>query len=232
MSIRLLSVVALTLAVPVVTSCAAVSTIAHASPSSNGSPANSATAAAVNRNACVHGSQNEPVWTYMAPKMVSATTGWAFGQCALASRPSLPAQCYWPDSEFSGVLRTVDSGHTWTDVSPPSIPNRAFQRAAFYLDATHAWIGEVTGSPNSCVYAVTTFSTSDGGATWHQGGAVQLRPESPTSSGVFDVPGPTDGMDFEPREPAAWRAGRPDVAVLDRGRRISLEAGRSQPRIV
>ena len=154
----------------------------------------------VNMASCKVGARDESIFPYEGSvKMTSPTTGWAIGQCALGARPSFPQgstiQCYWPGSEFAGTLRTTDGGKSWIDVSPPSVPNRSFQHAQFFLDANHAWIGEVSRTADACASAVTTFMTSDGGLTWQQGGTIALKPEKPTS-GVFDVPGPFGAMHF------------------------------------
>ncbi|HEX9099881.1 MAG TPA: YCF48-related protein [Candidatus Dormibacteraeota bacterium] len=152
----------------------------------------------VNLSTCAPGSQSEPFTAY-ALKMTSRTTGWALGQCALSARPSFPngstIQCYWPQSELMGILRTSDGGATWTDVSPPSVPNRTWYHTQFFLDANHAWVGEVSRTADACASQVTMFMTSDAGATWQPGGTVAIKTTAPTDD-VFNVYGPTDGMDF------------------------------------
>ena len=200
---RHLALAALVVSFPLLASCAGMGTVARSSPSASavakGPATTSTSGGASNLSACVPGSHTEPLWSYSGFKMVGATTGWDIGQCALSARPSFPngstIQCYWPDAEFAGILRTQDGGRTWIDVSPPSLPNRSFQHSEFFLDAQHAWVGEVTRNADACVTAVTTFSTSDGGQTWHRGGVIAVKSESPTS-GLFDVFGPADGMDF------------------------------------
>jgi photosystem II stability/assembly factor-like uncharacterized protein len=202
-SIRVALLATLVVVFPLVAACGAASTTALTTPSSSakGQQApvvSNAGGPSVNQSECVRGSQNEPLVTFDL-KMTSATAGWALGQCTLASLPSFPngstLQCYWPPSQFAGILRTTDGGATWTDVSPPSVANRSFQHAEFFQDAEHAWVGEVSRTADACVSAITTFMTSDGGNTWQLGGTVAIKSESPTS-GVFDVPGPTHAMDF------------------------------------
>ncbi|HET9780596.1 MAG TPA: YCF48-related protein, partial [Candidatus Dormibacteraeota bacterium] len=97
--------------------------------------------------------------------------------------------------DWMGILRTTDGGVTWTDVSPPSLINRTWHHAKFFLDANHAWVEEVTRTADACASQATTFITSDGGATWRQGGAVALKLSSPLDD-LFNVAGPFDNMDF------------------------------------
>jgi photosystem II stability/assembly factor-like uncharacterized protein len=182
------------LVVCLLSACSAARPIANATPS--GGSAQVATAQP--RGSCVPGSRTESLVTFGGLKMIDATYGWAVGQCGPPA-PRFPQgstlQCYWPTTLFSGILRTADGAKTWTDVSPPSIPNRSFQHAEFFLDATHAWVGEVSSTASACVSAVTVFITDDGGSTWKQGGTIPIKSEAPTS-GLFDIPGPTHAMNF------------------------------------
>jgi photosystem II stability/assembly factor-like uncharacterized protein len=186
----------------VLASCSAFSTTARVTPSPSAAAKGPAVANGggpqVNLSTCAPGSQNEPFDAY-ALKMTSRTTGWALGQCALSARPSFPngstIQCYWPQSEFMGILRTSDGGATWTDVSPPSVANRTWYHTQFFLDASHAWVGEVSRTADACASQVTMFMTSDAGTTWQQGGTVAIKTTAPTDD-VFNVYGPTDGIDF------------------------------------
>jgi photosystem II stability/assembly factor-like uncharacterized protein len=201
-SIRVALLTGLVVVLPVLASCSALSTTARATPSPSAGAKGPAVANGggppVNLSKCAPGSQNEPFTGY-ALKMTSRTTGWAVGQCALSARPSFPngstIQCYWPPSELMGILRTGDGGATWTDVSPPSVANRTWHHAQFFLDANHAWVAEVSRTADACVSQVTTFMTGDAGRTWQQGGTVAVKTAAPTDD-VFDVYGPTDGMDF------------------------------------
>jgi photosystem II stability/assembly factor-like uncharacterized protein len=87
-------------------------------------------------------------WASPSPnpaKMLSATTGWAYGP-----------------------MRTTDGGLHWIDVSPPSIPGRTNKNDEFFLDATHAWVAETTTSSSACIDHVVIFRTADGGHTWQQ----------------------------------------------------------------
>ena len=90
-------------------------------------------------------------------KMIDASTGWAYGP-----------------------LRTTDGGSHWVDVSPPSIPNRTPINDQFFLDSTHAWVAETSGSSTACVDHVVTFRTADGGRTWQQAAPIPVRFADPT----------------------------------------------------
>ena len=192
----------LVVVLPVAAACSAFTTTARVTPSPSAAAKGPAVANGggppVNLAKCAPGSQNEPLVAY-ALKMTSRTTGWALGQCALGARPNFPngstIQCYWPQSELTGILRTSDGGVTWTDVSPPSVANRTWHHAQFFLDATHAWVAEVSRTADACASQVTTFTTSDAGNTWQQGGTLAIKTTAPTDD-VFNVYGPTDGMDF------------------------------------
>jgi len=201
-SFRVAVLTGLLVILPVLASCSAYGTSARATPSpipaAKGPTFANGGGPQVNLSKCAPGSQNEPFDAY-ALKMTSRATGWALGQCALSARPSFPngstIQCYWPQSELVGILRTSDGGATWTDVSPPSVANRTWYHAQFFLDANHAWVSEVSRTADACASQVTTFMTSDAGRTWQQGGTVAIRTTAPTDD-VFNVYGPTDGMDF------------------------------------
>lgn len=90
-------------------------------------------------------------------KMVTTTTGWAYGP-----------------------MRSADGGAHWLDVSPPSIPDRTPKNDEFFLDATHAWVAETARSPNPCVVNVVIFSTADGGRTWQRSTPIPVRFSVPT----------------------------------------------------
>ena len=85
-------------------------------------------------------------------KMIDASEGWAYGP-----------------------QRTTDGGSHWVDVSPPSIPNRTPINDQLFLDSTHAWVAETSGSSTACVDRVVTFRTADGGKTWQQAAPIPVR---------------------------------------------------------
>ncbi|HEX9095160.1 MAG TPA: hypothetical protein VF990_03560 [Candidatus Dormibacteraeota bacterium] len=103
---------------------------------------------------------------FFPTKMVTASTGWS-----------------WVGS--SELWRTTDGGVNWTNVSPPSLPDRLVHYAgdlhgpayysdvAYLLDATHAWVAETGHSAafGAGLY-IATFRTTDGGKTWHEGASL------------------------------------------------------------
>lgn len=94
-------------------------------------------------------------------KMVSPTSGWALVSSAGYSNPS-------------ELWRTTDGANSWTNVSPPSLPDRqglGGSDTTYFLDATHAWVGEA-GGPDSLGDHFLTFRTADGGRTWHEGAPI------------------------------------------------------------
>jgi photosystem II stability/assembly factor-like uncharacterized protein len=131
---------------------------------------------------CANGAANEYIHAESV-HMVNATTGWASAECTLPAGTEIP-RCQWPISVV-GIVRTTDGGRHWTDVSPPSVTNRTWPHAETFLDATHAWVAEVTYGQASCVDQLTTFSTSDGGKTWQRGGTIALN-AGPTDA-VFNI---------------------------------------------
>jgi photosystem II stability/assembly factor-like uncharacterized protein len=148
---------------------------------------------------CAVGATNEPLWSYSPPEMTSETTGWGIGLCTLSAKPSFPngstINCYAAEGDWMGILRTTDGGSSWTDVSPPSLTNRTWHHAQFFLDASHAWVTEVSRTADACASQATTFMTSDGGRTWQQGGSIALKLSAPEDD-VFNVSGPVNNMDF------------------------------------
>jgi photosystem II stability/assembly factor-like uncharacterized protein len=90
-------------------------------------------------------------------KMLSATTGWAYGP-----------------------MRTTDGGANWLDVSPPSIPGRTNKNDEFFLDATHAWVAETAASVNKCVDHIVVLRTADAGRTWQEAAPIPVRFAFPT----------------------------------------------------
>ena len=84
-------------------------------------------------------------------KMVSPTSGWAFG-----------------------ALRTTDGGINWLDVAPASVPYRSSGYAEFFLDANHAWVAQGAGSSTACTDHIVTFATADGGQTWRKAAPIPV----------------------------------------------------------
>ena len=98
-------------------------------------------------------------------KMVTASTGWSWVEPSIERRSAgvSPVELW----------RTTDGGAHWTNVSPPSLPDRpsSYTDNAFLLDATHAWVAEASSGPARP--HVTTFRTTDGGKTWHEGASIE-----------------------------------------------------------
>lgn len=178
---------------PVLASCQAMTATSTASPKAG-------TTVKSQIGACLPGAQDEMLQPYgPALKMMNATNGWAVAQCGLAAMPAFEGgstiQCQWPRTEAIGILRTTDGGATWTDVSPPSVPNRTWHHGEFFLDANHAWVAEVSRTASACVSQVTTFRTSDGGRTWQQAGGVAVKTAKPTDD-IFNVCCSLSWLDF------------------------------------
>lgn len=97
---------------------------------------------------------------FFPTKMVTASTGWS-----------------WVDP--SELWRTTDSGAHWTNVSPPSLPDRivSYTEPYFLLDAMHAWVAQSgQGAAGSAGPYITTSRTSDGGKTWQNGSSMRAVP--------------------------------------------------------
>ncbi len=199
--IRPAALIALVLIFPMVASCQAFGKSASSTPVASAGAKGPVFAnpgpVQANLAKCAVGAQNEPLQDF-ALKMTSSMTGWGLGQCTLGARPSFPngstLNCMWPQIEAMGILSTSDGGTTWTDVSPPSVTNRTWHHAQFFLDANHAWVGEVSRTADACASQVTIFMTADGGRSWQQGGTIPIKTLAPTDD-VFNI-GPTDNMDF------------------------------------
>ena len=101
---------------------------------------------------------------FFPTKMVTASTGWSWVV------------------DSAELWRTTDGGAHWTNVSPPSVPGQpspstdtahVYTESAYLLDATHAWVAESSpGAAGGAGPYVTTFRTTDGGKTWHEGASI------------------------------------------------------------
>jgi photosystem II stability/assembly factor-like uncharacterized protein len=97
------------------------------------------------------------------------TTGWAVGM-----NLSL-------DPANEHILRTIDGGYTWQDVTPPQQAaagtnggnSPAQQAAAFFLDGKHAWVGFAPPpGPGNGVSNDAIWYTTDGGQSWQASAAL------------------------------------------------------------
>lgn len=89
-------------------------------------------------------------------RMLDPNGGWGIGHTG--SDPS------------DHVLRTVDGGINWMDMTPPqaetAVGSSDKSAVGFFLDMTHAWVVYTDRVPVSPVQPVSIWRTSDGGASW------------------------------------------------------------------
>lgn len=81
--------------------------------------------------------------SFTALDMKTTTTGWAL--------------------TYTSILRTVDDGETWTDVSPAEWDTTQVPTNGFFLDDDHAWVLQT--DPVDFEQGAI-FQTSDGGVSW------------------------------------------------------------------
>src|SRR5262249_6806752 len=64
----------------------------------------------------------------------------------------------------SQIVRTIDGGSTWYNVTPPDVTTSGQSVATFMLDENHAWlqIPDFNNFPNNGLL----YHTTDGGLTW------------------------------------------------------------------
>lgn len=121
----------------------------------------------------------ETPYTIPSPPPVASSCSSAPRQWA--SSPPRPAKMLSPTTGWAyGPMRTTDGGAHWLDVSPPSIPGRTPKNDELFLDATHAWVAETASSPKACVDHVVIFRTTDAGRTWQQAQPLPVRYEVST----------------------------------------------------
>lgn len=90
-----------------------------------------------------HAPAATPLRSMSALGMVTVRTGWALSS--------------------GQVLRTVDGGRQWTDMSPQTLRGRAGNISAAWLTAFRAWIAVSHGTANR---HIAVWRTADGGARW------------------------------------------------------------------
>ena len=84
------------------------------------------------------------------------------------------AQWDGPDFGLSGfLLRTVDGGQTWQEVTPPS--RYPYGSRFFAIDDKHAWVAPSMMAPGKEVEAGYVWRTSDGGQTWQPSAPLVLQ---------------------------------------------------------
>lgn len=67
----------------------------------------------------------------------------------------------WGTTETS-LVRTVDGGLTWYNMTPPGVSSLGYSASVFFLDALTGWV--VTGGAD--FYNGTLALTTDGGSSW------------------------------------------------------------------
>jgi len=99
--------------------------------------------------------------------MISPTTGWAAG------------------SGTDQILRTIDGGSHWDNVTPADARLGAW--TTYFLDANNAWLASSlqpgSGSPD---FSVEIYRTTDGGGTWQHVGQAAADQGWPASMDFVD----------------------------------------------
>ncbi|HMK98022.1 MAG TPA: hypothetical protein VK425_10785, partial [Acidimicrobiales bacterium] len=97
---------------------------------------------------------------------------------------ALPGGVVW-DYDGSQILRSTNAGATWRAVLPtwPLTQISLQVTGAFFLNADDAW-AETEHEWPAQPGVTTTWQTTDGGATWHQG--ISLPGESQYGTAGFD----------------------------------------------
>lgn len=76
--------------------------------------------------------------------MVNEKVGWALGK--------------------NFILRTVDGGQTWSDITPPGASKTSLEVAGEFLDVEAAWVAVI----NDREPTLTVYRTINGGQSWHE----------------------------------------------------------------
>ena len=87
----------------------------------------------------------------------------------------IDASTAWVSGTTGTVLRTTDSGASWSSVGPPGTDTLQFRDIEAF-DATHAVILSIGTGTDSRVYM-----TKDAGASWTSGSRTPTRPRSTTA---------------------------------------------------
>lgn len=120
-----------------------------------------------------------PVWLE-SPQMTSATTGWTL------------RWTQWGRNK-SELVRTIDGGRTWTDVTPPAmatmLADDSLATVLRALDGEHAWVA-ICCTNYTSKWPTEVFVTADGGRTWTESepldGVTASSPVSLSTAGYGD----------------------------------------------
>ena len=83
---------------------------------------------------------------------------------AISALHMLDSQNGWMITDTS-VLRTVDGGATWRDVTPSGVSRLGYGTGHSFLNANRGWV--LIADPNDPVNAGTLYRTTDGGMQWN-----------------------------------------------------------------
>ena len=65
----------------------------------------------------------------------------------------------------TNLVRTLDGGTTWHDVTPPGVTRLGLSSSVYFLDPDHGWLV----IPSTDFQTDTLYHTTDGGLTWSSG---------------------------------------------------------------
>ena len=83
---------------------------------------------------------------------------------AISTFHMIDSQDGWMITDTS-ILRTVDGGATWHDVTPSGVSRLGYGAGHSFLNANRGWI--LIADPNDPVNAGTLYRTTDGGMQWN-----------------------------------------------------------------
>jgi photosystem II stability/assembly factor-like uncharacterized protein len=115
--------------------------------------------------------------------MITPFEGWALGSSsALIAAPNDGPQPL-------GIFRTTDGGHSWMEVTPPSL-NRAAMVSAYFASFQKGWLASPGRDGDGTSGSIVVYSTEDGGVAW------QVSPPMIPSAGGDNTEGVPLGLTF------------------------------------